>query len=102
MYTELEINPFYPYDTCGLLSINCVGSFHLYDPVKDEVQPDKAYPCVTKQRLESIVHPFRFCRSTTLLVVSSEKNQLEFHIFLFKKLRRFSNSFIFNNPFMCN
>ena len=73
--------------------------FHLYDPVKAGVLPDKAYPCVTKERLESIVHPFRFCTSTTLLVVSLEKNQLEFHIFLLKKSQKI---FIFNSPFMCN
>lgn len=76
---------------------------HLYDPVKEEVHPDKAYPRITKQRLESIVHPFRFCRSTTLLVVSLEKNLMEFHILLLNKPRRFStNPFTFNSPFLCN
>ena len=87
----MRSNLFYPYDTCGLLSLyKLCQFFHLYDPVKAGVLPDKAYLCVTKKRLESIVHPFRFCTSTALLVVSLEKNQLEFHIFLLKNHRRFS------------
>lgn len=58
---------------------------------------------VTKQRLESIMLPFRFCRCTTLLVVSLEKNLLEFHILLLNEPRRFSTDpFTSNSPFVCN
>lgn len=79
---NLRSNKLYPYDTCGIsLSEDC-QLIHLHNPLKEEVHPAEVHPWVTKQRLESIMHPFRFCRPTTLLVVSLEKNPMGFHILL--------------------
>lgn len=50
------------------------------------------YAHESQSRLKSIMQPFRFCRSITLLVLSLEKTLMELHILLLNEPRRFSTN----------
>lgn len=55
-----------------------------------------------KQRLESIGYPFGLCWSTALLMVSLEKNLMEFHILLLMNTEDFSPLSLLIALFLCN